>query len=80
MLAALAPATGPFGAPETVTPTADAPFAAFDATGNRWWLVFGDSARHAEPARRLKGSDPFRYSPRAREAVPLMRQLSRKGV
>jgi hypothetical protein len=38
--AAVAPASGPFGAPETVTPSAGVPAAAFDANGNRWWLVW----------------------------------------
>jgi hypothetical protein len=42
--AALAPAAGPFGAPETVTSPADAPYAAFDASQNRWWLVSGERA------------------------------------
>ena len=47
LLAALAPVSGPFGAAETVAATADAPYAAFDATGNRWWLVWGATTPQA---------------------------------
>ena len=39
-LAAIAPATGPFGAPEGVSSADDAITAAFDPGANRWWLVW----------------------------------------
>ena len=38
----VAPAGGPFGAPEPVSPATGAVTAAFDATGNRWWLVWNN--------------------------------------
>jgi hypothetical protein len=40
LAAAVAPAGGPFGTPELVSPAGGVPAAAFDARGNRWWLAW----------------------------------------
>jgi hypothetical protein len=40
LTAAVAPANGPFGAPEPVASVAGVPEAAFDAAGNRWGLAW----------------------------------------
>ena len=54
LMAAAAPATGVFGAPETVTtgPAARVPAAAYDAAGNRWALVWSNRPNgETRPAR-----------------------------
>jgi hypothetical protein len=43
-------AVAPFSAPELVSPATGAVTAAFDATGNRWWLVWNNQTAAYRPA------------------------------